>query len=53
MQKLSGASGARLWMVQLGDKTNDVETTGMTMNDATNMLLISGNNPFWTGPQNV
>lgn len=42
-----------MWMIQLGDKTNNVETTGMTMNDASQKLLISGNNPFWTGPQNV
>jgi hypothetical protein len=53
VQKLNGVNGARMWMVQLGDDTNNVEPTGMTMNDVTNKLLISGYNVFWTGSREV
>jgi hypothetical protein len=40
-------------MVELGDDTNHVEPTGMTMNDVTYQLLISGYNVFWTGVREV
>jgi hypothetical protein len=53
VQKLNGVNGARMWMVQLGDDMNNVEPTGMTMNDVTNKLLISGYNVFWTGSREV